>query len=124
MPRQGFLARNQGAHLILTWGRHPPKHRALAWTSRFFGAFRCAQMAELVDALVSGTSAARRGGSSPLLGTKFTRENPRKSWKNFEFESTADSYAHRDRAICDFTETLVAFRSGSIASRILAASGG
>src|SRR5512140_2338253 len=30
-----------------------------------------AQMAELVDALVSGTSAARRGGSSPLLGTSF-----------------------------------------------------
>jgi hypothetical protein len=30
-----------------------------------------AQMAELVDALVSGTSAARRGGSSPLLGTIF-----------------------------------------------------
>src|SRR5271170_3342330 len=28
-----------------------------------------AQVAELVDALVSGTSAARRGGSSPLLGT-------------------------------------------------------
>jgi hypothetical protein len=28
-----------------------------------------AQLAELVDALVSGTSAARRGGSSPLLGT-------------------------------------------------------
>ncbi len=28
-----------------------------------------AQMAELVDALVSGTSVARRGGSSPLLGT-------------------------------------------------------
>ncbi len=26
-------------------------------------------MAELVDALVSGTSAERRGGSSPLLGT-------------------------------------------------------
>jgi hypothetical protein len=25
----------------------------------------------LVDALVSGTSAARRGGSSPLLGTNF-----------------------------------------------------
>ena len=34
------------------------------------GAF-VAQMAKLVDALVSGTSAARRGGSSPLLGTKF-----------------------------------------------------
>src|SRR5262249_6383976 len=29
-------------------------------------------MAELVDALVSGTSAARRGGSSPLLGTIFS----------------------------------------------------
>ena len=28
-----------------------------------------AQMAELVDALVSGTSDASRGGSSPLLGT-------------------------------------------------------
>jgi hypothetical protein len=28
-----------------------------------------AQMAELVDAQVSGTCAARRGGSSPLLGT-------------------------------------------------------
>ena len=27
-------------------------------------------MAELVDALVSGTSGATRGGSSPLLGTK------------------------------------------------------
>ena len=29
-------------------------------------------MAELVDALVSGTSGATRGGSSPLLGTKQT----------------------------------------------------
>ena len=29
-----------------------------------------AQMAELVDALVSGASVARHGGSSPLLGTK------------------------------------------------------
>ncbi len=34
-----------------------------------------AQMAELVDALVSGTSAARRGGSSPLLGT-ISRQKP------------------------------------------------
>ena len=33
-----------------------------------------AQMAELVDALVSGTSAARRGGSSPLLGTSFRKK--------------------------------------------------
>lgn len=31
---------------------------------------RNAQMAELVDAQVSGICAARRGGSSPLLGTK------------------------------------------------------
>ncbi len=30
---------------------------------------RLAQVAKLVDALVSGTSVARRGGSSPLLGT-------------------------------------------------------
>ena len=30
-----------------------------------------AQVAELVDALVSGTSGAIRGGSSPLLGTSF-----------------------------------------------------
>jgi hypothetical protein len=28
-----------------------------------------AQVAELVDALVSGTSGESRGGSSPLLGT-------------------------------------------------------
>ena len=31
-----------------------------------------AQVAELVDALVSGTSGECRGGSSPLLGTKYT----------------------------------------------------
>src|SRR5215813_6545768 len=30
----------------------------------------CAQVAELVDALVSGTSGESRGGSSPLLGTR------------------------------------------------------
>ena len=30
---------------------------------------RNAQMAELVDAQVSGICAARRGGSNPLLGT-------------------------------------------------------
>ena len=38
-----------------------------------------AQVAELVDALVSGTSAARRGGSSPLLGTKSLFLNPSQS---------------------------------------------
>ena len=30
-----------------------------------------ADMAELVDALVSGISVARRGGSSPLIRTKY-----------------------------------------------------
>ena len=33
-----------------------------------------AQVAELVDALVSGTSGAIRGGSSPLLGTIVTSD--------------------------------------------------
>jgi hypothetical protein len=37
--------------------------------------FAPAQVAELVDALVSGTSAARRGGSSPFLGTKHVTRN-------------------------------------------------
>ena len=32
-----------------------------------------AQVAELVDAHVSGACAARRAGSSPVLGTKFLR---------------------------------------------------
>jgi hypothetical protein len=36
-----------------------------------------AQMAELVDALVSGTSGESRGGSSPLLGTKHWSEDVR-----------------------------------------------
>ena len=35
-----------------------------------------AQVAELVDALVSGTSGASRGGSSPLLGTIPERRYP------------------------------------------------
>ena len=30
---------------------------------------KIAQMAEVVDAQVSGTCAAKRGGSNPLLGT-------------------------------------------------------
>jgi hypothetical protein len=34
-----------------------------------FNCTRWALMAELVDALLSGSSAARRGGSSPLQGT-------------------------------------------------------
>src|ERR1700761_5635217 len=63
---QGFLDAKSGDWAILTWGAAPPKHRAP--TAGPLGLAR-AQMAELVDALVSGTSAARRGGSSPLLGT-------------------------------------------------------
>ncbi len=34
---------------------------------------KCADVAELVDALVLGTSAARRGGSSPFVRTKESR---------------------------------------------------
>ena len=37
-------------------------------------------MAELVDALVSGTSAARRGGSSPLLGTNYQQKAVQSEW--------------------------------------------
>ena len=37
---------------------------------------RRAQVAELVDALVSGTSGASREGSSPFLGTILTRRAP------------------------------------------------
>jgi hypothetical protein len=39
-----------------------------------------ALVAELVDALVSGTSVARRGGSSPLLGTKCLQKTPHLNW--------------------------------------------
>jgi hypothetical protein len=35
-----------------------------------------ALVAELVDALVSGTSGESRGGSSPLQGTKFAAFSP------------------------------------------------
>src|SRR5438067_1051977 len=47
-------------------------------------------MAELVDALVSGTSAERRGGSSPLLGTTSSghhkNPSPLISVKHFGFQ--------------------------------------
>jgi hypothetical protein len=53
--------------------RDPPANRLTspAWVRRFLRLARRppAQVAELVDALVSGTSGAIRGGSSPLLGT-------------------------------------------------------
>jgi hypothetical protein len=45
-------------------------HKKFASSFLIYNSAFVAQMAKLVDALVSGTSAARRGGSSPLLGTK------------------------------------------------------
>ena len=45
-------------------------------------------MAELVDALLSGSSAARRGGSSPLLGTTFLIDKVREG--GFQLSSFAD----------------------------------
>ena|GEM_PF-1142909 len=39
-----------------------------------------ARVAELVDALVSGTSVFGRGGSSPLSRTKKNPAKPRSSW--------------------------------------------
>src|SRR5205085_2217940 len=49
--------------------RKPISPRVDSLGGRSYTIAALAQMAELVDALVSGTSAARRGGSSPLLGT-------------------------------------------------------
>ena len=43
-----------------------------------------AQVAELVDALVSGTSGAIRGGSSPLLGTIYIPDKTRYSGLHVE----------------------------------------
>src|SRR5579863_1491871 len=65
---RAFLPAKAGNSPILTWETAAPKDRRPT-----AGPLRPAraQMAELVDALVSGTSAARRGGSSPLLGTRY-----------------------------------------------------
>ena len=48
-----------------------PVFRSTYCTKRVFGLFcvQNAQVAELVDAHVSGACAARRAGSSPVLGT-------------------------------------------------------
>ena len=43
----------------------------VASSSLVFRSYSNAQVAELVDAHVSGACAARRAGSSPVLGTKF-----------------------------------------------------
>src|SRR5262249_24534654 len=55
-----------------------PSRVDLGWPRHYHSrpAF-CAQMAELVDALVSGTSTARCGGSSPLLGTRLRSRSER-----------------------------------------------
>jgi hypothetical protein len=49
-----------------------PESEPMRLTQPGYAAYQknCAQVAELVDALVSGTSGESRGGSSPLLGTK------------------------------------------------------
>ena len=70
------------------WGRPGPKFASIDKAKRAplsvprvlerTYAEHLAQVAELVDALVSGTSAARRGGSSPLLGTTVGTVNPRR----------------------------------------------
>jgi hypothetical protein len=58
-----------------TKGAAVPRRRSLTSTGavrtflRLAYGTHLAQVAELVDALVSGTSGAIRGGSSPLLGT-------------------------------------------------------
>ena len=39
-----------------------------------------AQVAELVDAHVSGACAARRAGSSPVLGTQITMTERWRNW--------------------------------------------
>jgi hypothetical protein len=59
--------------ICLPWtpaGAHIDKHQPSAYISApRVRRTHLAQVAELVDALVSGTSGAIRGGSSPLLGT-------------------------------------------------------
>src|SRR6267142_3374693 len=61
-----------------TKGATVPRRRSLTSTGavrtflRLAYGTHLAQVAELVDALVSGTSGAIRGGSSPLLGTNYT----------------------------------------------------
>ena len=64
---RGKLMRRNFAHSAAL-GEPPPRTFDKEGT-RFVRDAR-AQVAELVDALVSGTSDASRGGSSPLLGTK------------------------------------------------------
>src|ERR1700722_10899121 len=67
----------------------PSRHQGSGLTSlrsvRTFLRLACggthlAQVAELVDALVSGTSGAIRGGSSPLLGTIRRATSGAASW--------------------------------------------
>ena len=55
-----------------------------------------AQVAELVDALVSGTSGESRGGSSPLLGTK----RPRCLWSFFDNSLQVDFAGFFARMVC------------------------
>ena len=63
LPNTGSVPRCIGAGSTADSGLTRPEAAALTYR-------RSAQVAELVDALVSGTSGESRGGSSPLLGTK------------------------------------------------------
>ena len=60
---------------------YQPRSRAKRLTNASIN-MRGAQMAELVDAHGSGPCAARRGGSSPLLGTKRLSSTVRNHPKN------------------------------------------
>jgi hypothetical protein len=63
------LTKGQGVHGEAFMLAFIDKHQVSAYISAPRVAAHLAQVAELVDALVSGTSGAIRGGSSPLLGT-------------------------------------------------------
>ena len=65
---------------------------------------KCAHVAELVDALVLGTSAARRGGSSPSMRTKFFL-NIIKAEQPFRAGESGTARAQRPRSECRTTFT-------------------
>src|SRR5580704_1488214 len=90
------FARSDTPASSLAWADRPPwasanpqidKHQPSAYISApRVRRTHLAQVAELVDALVSGTSGAIRGGSSPLLGT---------TCPHFAFKATMRAMAFR-----------------------------
>ena len=82
----GFLSLSGNAGDFGT-AESPPKFFARRETRGRDGTLTdVAQVAELVDALVSGTSAERRGGSSPLLGTTDQMQSSQEEEKQEEQE--------------------------------------